>query len=130
MTRGKIPFDKKYLRYLLVKHRKFLKSLYEAKSAKAASELIQKADNFEVNTLIRVLCLQIQGGIPLLEEDAKKVGITHRKKLLEKFQKNSDTSDLVRKHLNVKKTFLTSIASTYSTLLKPLFVKDYTVQYE
>jgi len=128
----KTPFDVKYMRYLLESNsnKKFLRSLFEAKSAKVAGDIIQKCDSRQINTLIKVLCLQIQGAIPLLKDDAEKLAPSHRKKLREKFAKNSSTSEFIKKHLSDKKAFLASIGSSYSILLRALFVKDYRDQYE
>lgn len=127
---SKTPFDKKFIRYLLTTNKNFLKTLYDAKSAKQAANIIQKGDSRNINTLIRVLCLQIQGGIPLQVEDVKKIPKGHKNKLIRQFKNTSDTKEFLKKHLSEKKDFLVTISSSYGILLKPLFEKDYSRQVE
>lgn len=127
---SKTPLDKKFIRHLLIKNKPFLKSLYDSKSARQATNIIQKGDNLQINTLTRVLFLQIHDAIPLSEDDFEKIALSHQKKLLAKLKKAADAKAFIKKSLSEKKSFLVTVASSYGILLKPLFEKDYSREYE
>lgn len=119
------PFDKKYMRYSLLIHKDFLKSLYYTKNAKDASLKLKNCTSRQLDILIKVMYLQVQHGIPLNEEDVEKLSPFMKKRILARFKNLKDVTSLLKSQDKVKRSFLSTFSSAFRHLLKPLFIRNY-----
>lgn len=106
-------------------HKDFLKSLFYSKSGKDASAKLKNCTSRQLDILIKVMYLQVQHGIPLNEDEAKKLSALMKKKILAKLKDLKDATNLLKSQDKVKRSFLVTFAAVYPDLLKPLFERDY-----
>lgn len=119
---SKVPIDKTFLRHMFLKHKKFLKQVFESKNTKETKVILERGLNLQINTLLRILHLIVQEAIPIPYSIIKSISATNRKRFIGFGKNHSKLSKyLLKVPLNQKRAFLVRWASFLPKLLTPLF---------
>jgi hypothetical protein len=132
----RVPVDKPFLRTLFLRHKVFLKKVLNSKRVSTTKNLIQEAQETQVNILLRILHLIIHGAIPVEKKVLKQIPATKQRSLaifnqnhrkvarLLFFKKDGTKGKKPLVPLKRRQVILFKFAHHLPELLKPLFDKE------
>jgi hypothetical protein len=116
-----IAIDKVYFREILLRDKGFLYELYKNNKLQNRKK-ISGADEFHLNTVIKILHLILNNEIPLLEDNYEKVKKARKVPLLKKnFKTHKDFLSIVEGPRERKVSVLQQLSPIFCFLLSALF---------
>jgi len=116
-----LPYDQVHVRELLLRDKGFLLQLYKNNTYQN-KKLISGADEYHLDTLIKVCHLILNNEIPVFEDDIAKIKKAKRIKLLTKyFKSNKDFLEVLEGQRQNKVQILLRFSSIFGFLLTSLF---------
>lgn len=113
-----VPVDKIYMRDLMITHKKLLLDLF-----KNEPNTLSNVNDFQMNTVIRILHLIFNNEIPLLEENFQKLKKSRRlKNLLQHFKKEKHFLQTLQLDSETKRTLLKRFTACYPYLFHSIFI--------
>ena len=118
-----VAFDKVYFREVLVRDKRFLYDLYQNNKLQNERQILG-ADEFHLNTLIKIFHLILNNTIPILEEHVEKIKVAKKLPLFKKhFKLNKDFLAILEGPKEQKVLILRKFSALYCVILSSLFVE-------
>ena len=116
-----VAIDKVYFRETLLRDKRFLIDLYHNNKLQNQSQ-ITGAEEFHLNTLIRLIHLILNNAIPILEENFEKLKRARKISFLKKhFKSNKDFLQILQGPREQKVAILKKLSALFSYILAALF---------
>ena len=116
-----LPIDKVYFREVLVRDKRFLNDLYQNNKLQNEKQILG-ADEFHLNTLIKIFHLILNNTIPILEENVEKIKKARKLPLFKKgFKSSKDFLAMLEAPREEKFLVLKRFSALFSFILASLF---------
>lgn len=116
-----VSVDFIYMRDLMITNKSFLLALFQ----QSVPNVLNNANLFQMNTVIRVLYLIFNNDIPLYEENYQALKRSKRlKKLLQLFKKEKDFLKTLHIETETKRKLLKQFSACYPYLFHSIFIND------
>lgn len=116
-----VAIDKVYFRETLLRDKRFLIDLYHNNKLQNQSQ-ITGAEEFHLNTLIRLIHLILNNTIPILEENFEKLKRARKISFLKKhFKSNKDFLQILQGPREQKVAILKKLSALFCNILAALF---------
>ena len=115
-----ISVDRPFIRDKLKIHRQFLKQLYK-NSPQKNKTLLTKANDSQLNILLRILSLIANHVIPISYSDGCKLNRIKKKHLIKQFRGFRFFREIIKAPRIEKLKLLQSIKCIFKIILKPIF---------
>ena len=118
-----LPIDKVYFREVLVRDKRFLTDLYQNNKLQNEKQILG-ADEFYLNTLIKIFHLILNNTIPILEENVERIKKAKKLPLFKFFLGQAKILWPCLKHQEIKKSLFKKDLVLFSHSFWLLYLKN------
>ena len=116
-----VAIDRIYMRDILIRNKKFLLSLFQNEQP----NVLTNANDFQMNTVIRIVHLILNNEIELLEKNFKALKNSKRlKSLLQHFDSEKNFLKTLKLETETKRQLLKKFTACYPYLFFSIFIKS------